>query len=793
MMRSVVLTAVITCCSWLAFAQFSLRGTVSDGVVFLPGVNVMLFRDSTLAAVARTDSAGRYVLNGIAAGTYRIKCSLVSYEPFVSSVVLTGNNHEVEVPGILMNERAFELGAVEIAAARVAVDQRLDRLVIRPGETITYSGNSVLEVLQKSPGVIINRQTGTVSVGGRSGLRILINNKPVQVSTEVILQMLDGMNASQVERIELIAVPSSAYDAEGAAGIINIVTQDDTGFGTNGSATATVGVHWAETLGFSGNVNRRTRRYAYFVDYSVLRNHNRHIMQMYRETQLGDALVTSIDESPRENLTTQQNIRAGVEWYAQKRWVFNLQVSGYSRDWRLDATAFNTTAFNGDSIRQTTLRVKESNVWRSATGSLGAQYQINARRRFDAAIDYLYYHNDNPSNYVGAMADANEIELSKETPIRFVVATAQYVSSEQSAAFSWDAGVKAAFSSFDNSVQVQRFKDGVWLADTKFTSCSTMKEHILAAYISTVWRVGANWQGSAGLRYEHTQTIIDVEDDQRMTRRYGNFFPQISLRRRLRDGDEFYFGYNRRITRPTYNDMAPYVFFWSADSFSSGNTFLLPALSNSVTAGLRRRAWGWLATYSRTGNAIAQMQPEIIEGAALVYRSQNPGALNTWSVSTSYNTSIYSWWEVRGELVLQYQRAEISSLPVHTRQALWGMNANVHSVFKLPRKFSFEVSGMYQSRSLSGISQFLPYGSLDAAVARRMGRNGSLKLSIDDILYTNLWRIRTSSPENNLNVHFDYDWHNRFIRIAYTWTMGNAKVPSVKSMQGSDDERRRVE
>jgi hypothetical protein len=196
--------------------------------------------------------------------------------------------------------------------------------------------------------------------------------------------------------------------------------------------------------------------------------------------------------------------------------------------------------------------------------------------------------------------------------------------------------------------------------------------------------------------------------------------------------------------------------------------------------------------YSEASKAIAQMQPEIVDGTALVYRAQNLGDLRTWSLSTSYSTPINSWWEVRGQLVIQHQRATILNLPIRAERLLWGVNLNVNSVCRLPREFSLEISGMYQSRSLSGISDFLPYGSLDAAIAKRVGRTGSLKLSIDDILYTNQWWIRTRSPDNNLNVDFDYDFHNRFVRLSYTWTLGNSKIPSIKAMPASDEERRRV-
>ncbi|MEJ1239245.1 TonB-dependent receptor [Chryseolinea sp. T2] len=792
-MRSIVLTAALTCCTWIAFAQFSLKGQVSNGIEYLPGVNVMLYGDSTLIFATTTDSIGRYILKVVNTGSYRMACSLIGYNSFASLIAIDGSHHQLDVAEIVMSESAVELGEIEITANRSAIDQQLNRLVIRPQDAITQSGNSVLEVLQKSPGVLINKQTGLISVNGRSGARILINDKAVQVSPEVALQMLDGMNSAQIESIELIAVPSAAHDAEGAAGVINITTKKESELGTNGSMTATAGAHWAETLGFSGNINRRTRNIAYFLDYSILRDHNQHMLRMYRETHAGDLLMTSSDDSPRENITTQQNLRGGIEWHAGKRWTFNAQATGYLRDWALEAASHNVTTFNIDSINQTTLNITESNVWKSATGSIGVQYQLNATRHINVSLDYLYYQNNNPSNYTADKADAEEIELSKRTPIKFVVGTAQYVSSLKDNPFSWDAGVKAVLSSFENRVDVQRLTHGEWNDDKQFSSHSTVKEYILAAYVSTVLKAGNQWEVNTGLRYEYTHTDIAIGSDQQMFRRYGNLFPQLSVRKHLPEHGELYFSYSRRISRPTYNDMAPYVFFWSATSFSSGNTFLMPALSDNISAGLQLGSWNWLGLYSHTDNAIAQMQPQIIDKTtSLVLRAQNLDALNTFSLSTSCNHSLFTWWDVRGEFIAQYQRASTSNQPVPVDRSQWGLNLNVRSSVKLPHEIIFEVSLMYQSRSLSGISDFLPYGSLDAAIAKRIGRSSSLKFAIDDILNTNNWYIRTSSAENNLNVSMDYLWNNRFVRLSYTWNFGNRKIASIKSMQASDEERKRV-
>jgi hypothetical protein len=129
----------------------------------------------------------------------------------------------------------------------------------------------------------------------------------------------------------------------------------------------------------------------------------------------------------------------------------------------------------------------------------------------------------------------------------------------------------------------------------------------------------------------------------------------------------------------------------------------------------------------------------------------------------------------------------------NVRVDLLAFSVNVVSVFKLPKDFSVEISGMYQSKSLSGISEFLPRGSLNAGVQKGFGRKGTLRLSMDDILLTDNWKIKTSQPENNLHSYFNYNWHNQFIRLTYTRNLGNTKLRSVKLKSGSEEERKRLE
>jgi hypothetical protein len=157
--------------------------------------------------------------------------------------------------------------------------------------------------------------------------------------------------------------------------------------------------------------------------------------------------------------------------------------------------------------------------------------------------------------------------------------------------------------------------------------------------------------------------------------------------------------------------------------------------------------------------------------------------------SLSFNLA--SWWEVQTNLSAQYLVAQTLHLQSNTRIRNYGVNVNVINSVKLPNGFAIEVSGMYQSKTLWGISEFLAVGSLNAGVQKKMGK-GILRLSIDDIFNTNNWKLKTNLAGNNLKSYFDYDFHTRYARLTYTRSFGNNKLQSVKLKSGADEERARV-
>jgi hypothetical protein len=779
----------------ITFSQISITGSIRDGQQQLPLVSVLLLDlDSTMVKGTVTDLAGQYLIEGVDPGSYFISASMVGYARFFSQKIDAGVSN-ITLNEIILEETATQLADVTVSAQKPLFDQQIDRIVVNVRNSILSTGNSVLEVLQKSPGIVVNRQTNNISMNGKSPVRVMINNKLLQLPLEVVVQMLEGMNASNVERLELMVTPTAKYDAEGNGGIIHIITNEYEGTGTNASFGLVAGLKWAETFGGNFDLHHRSKKLAYFIDYSMLRSHNLHTLEAERKINTHEFLQTVNDHSRRENFTTQQNLNMGVEWKIGASTSVNVLLTGYSRNWELKANATDLHQVTADSVSITEMAIHESNIWRSGTGSIGFTTNINSKSRVSATMDYLYYQNKNPSQYDVLHQDippqAYEIDLEKSTPIHLYIAKMDY-NFDVSPIFSFEAGAKTVLSTLHNDVTVQHRIDNVWTVDTTFSSNSRLREQITAGYISTKW-LTAKWQITGGLRYEHTNTSITTPTHKKITdRRYGNFFPSFLMRRSFDNERDLQFSYSRRITRPTYNDIAPFVFFWGPNTFSAGNTSLFPSVSDALTLGYHRKQWILSLQFTHAEKEITFLQPEIDGSNNLIYRSQNLKYLNTFGLTNSYSISPTRFWEIHTNFTLQYQVARAEHLSREMNAELLSANISVQNQLKLSNGFSIEISGMYQSKSQVGISHYLPSGSLNAGMQKSFEKGGILRLSIDDMFNTNNWRIKTYSPENHIDSYFNYYWHNRYIRLTYTWTLGNKSVQSLKAKSGSEDERRRI-
>ncbi len=781
-----------------AEAQNKITGKVKDaGSNPLSYSNVLLLQpnDSTLVKGTVSDEDGSFEIENIDDGSYILQTLMMGYQSSYQTVDLINQKSSLAL-NIIMNEDTQSLDEVVVKAQKPLYEKKADRTVVNVQSQITSSSKSVLDVLARSPGVIVNQQNNSISMFGQNGVGIMINGKLSQLPIEAVVQMLNGMNASNIEKIELITSPPSKYDAAGVGGLINIVTKKTSNLGTNGIASVTGGYNQGKILAGNLSLNHRQDRINYFIEYGNRTDDNSQLW-LENRTLYGDNFDQTINiEQDREFNVTEQNLRAGLSYDLSNKTTVNLLATGHKRNWYMDAMTNNIQRAAPDSTIITTMELNESNVLMDAMIGLGVEHRFNAQHALDAHFDYLYFVNDNPSNYDIATqinnGIANEalLKVTKDTPLNIKVSKIDYTNliSDQ---LKLQTGAKASLSELENNVIVTDFEQEQWTINNRFTSLAQLKEDVWAGYVSLDWSLSDNLKIYSGLRYEYTETYLSEGDNKGLVdRAYGNFFPNFTISNKLAEESNVSLAYSRRITRPSFNEIAPFVFFSGPNTFFAGNPALFPAITDGLDLSYQLKSWWVSVKYNMTENQIQQLQPETnAETGEQIYRSQNMDYFNSWVITSSLPIVLTSWWEIHNDISLNYQ-----SFKTHNEYKEEGFTWNANSIFTftLPKDFTIEASGNYFSAQFMGLWKSQPYGQVDLGLKKSF-KKSSLSFSFIDVFdsfapYDIDGRILNGQGVTN----FDMELNIRSVNVTYTKTFGNNKLKSVNLNSGSEDERNRV-
>ncbi|MCA1760619.1 MAG: TonB-dependent receptor, partial [Bacteroidales bacterium] len=377
-------------------SQVNVTGEIksNDGQC-VPFANVLFLQpeDSLLVLGGITNEDGKFILN-VQPAAYLLNISMLGYKPFFSSVEIEPSQKHVSLLPISLSEDMQELGEVMVNGKRPVFEKEADRTIINVQNSITSAGNTALEVLEKSPGVLVNRQNGSIVLNGKAGVLVMINNKVNRLPLDAVVQMLDGMSAANIGKIELITNPPAKFDAEGNAGIIHIVMKDNPEMGTNGGFGLTLGRNKAETLGGNFNLNHRSKKLNSFLNYSVNYDHTGHLSYMERYRSDNGFIQSDIDSSIRNPYVTIQNLNAGIEFILTEKTLLLATVTGYLRNWDVEDIGWNFFYPVNDKPLITETFKKELNIWKSGSVGIGLKHDFNERHYINLMFDYLYYYNN---------------------------------------------------------------------------------------------------------------------------------------------------------------------------------------------------------------------------------------------------------------------------------------------------------------------------------------------------------------------------------------------------------------
>lgn len=768
----------------------------------IPNVTVELLRmkDSLLVKAGITDSLGMAEFQQIPGGAYFLRVSSVAYATAYTPVFNIPLNEARGMPAIILTIKPASLQGVIIVSKKPFIQQLPGKTIINLEAGITNAGTSVLEVLEKLPGVSIDKN-GNVILKGRPGVMIMIDNKPAYVSGSDLVNMLSNMSSSQIDIIELMGNPSSQYDAAGNAGIINLKTRKTTQKGFNGSINTTYrqGRHYKNNNSLV--LNYRNPKWNIFLNYSL--NANKGYSDIYALRQYykadGKTIETILDQpSWFTSEGSNHTLRSGADYFINKKTSIGIALSGVhtSRHGTGNNTAiWKDAGGSTDSVIFT--HNNNKNKWRNKAANLNIRHAFNADKELTIDVDILDYHINTRQAFQNNLVSPGGYEeaFKGELPslINIITVKSDYATA-LSKEIKLESGFKTSHITTDNNA-AYFYRDGIeWKEDPGKTNHFLYSENIRAIY-SSVKRKSARLTMEGGLRYEYThynarQAGNSIQRDSAFSRNYGGLFPSASLQFEADSIHQFSLTAGRRIDRPAFQKLNPFLFIINKYTYQQGNSLIRPQYTwNTELSHSYKNILITSIGYSITQDYFSQLFLSRSDGT-VIYTEGNFSRMRNFSASLSANISPAPWWVFSAQATINQKKIQ-GLLWTEYEAAITQFNFNMNSQFNFIKNWTAELTGFYITKSQNDIQEILePTGQVGAGVSRQVLKNkGTIRLSFRDIFYTQAMEGLTLFKQSD--EYFIIKRDSRVATIGFTYRFGKSfKAMPKRSNQASEEMKR---
>jgi len=621
-------------------------------------VNVLRLKDSSLVKMSVCDKAGLFEIEKIATGQYAVKVTAVGYASFVSKPFTIGSeNNTVIIPTIELTKTSKDLQGVRVTATRPLIENKIDKLVVNVEAAISNAGSTALDVLEKSPGVTVDRD-GNISLKGKQGVIILIDGKQTYLSAADLATLLRNTPANQLDQIEIMSQPSAKYDASGNSGMINIKTKKNQQEGFNGSLSLSYTQGKYAKTNNSFVFNKRKGKVNMFTTVGVSFNKGFFDIDLTRNIlDKSTKAVTSVFNQTTNNYRHDQpnTIKAGLDFFATKKTTLGAVVN-FTYLNAGGSGASSTDIYNGSNVL-TSINTAQSYFtydWHNYSTNLNFRHIIDTSgTEITADADFILYHKTNPGTTNNYTYDsyhrliANPFLLSISTPsdINIYTAKVDYVHPIKKVA-KIEAGLKSSYVHTDNVADYNYydFPTGSWKTDNR-TNHFKYNENINAAYLNASKQI-KKWGYQLGLRLENTIAKgTQITNNKSFEKNYTQLFPTAYASYTADKKNTFALSYGRRIDRPNYQDMNPFTYFLDKFSYREGNPNLTPQFTQNVE--LSHNYKGQLNTsvnYTRTTDVITDIFTQNDVDSSLAYKRQNIATRRNIGLSINYNKAITKTW-----------------------------------------------------------------------------------------------------------------------------------------------------
>ena len=709
---------------------------------------------NALVTGAVADDAGQFAVQ-VPPGRYELKLTAVSYRERTMKDMEVGNR-DVQLGPLALTADSQRLDEVVVRGERSQMVLALDKKVFNVGKDLANAGGTALNILGNVPSVAVDVE-GNVSLRGSSNVRILIDGKPSGLVSFKGGSGLQQLQASMIERVEIITNPSARYEAEGMSGIINIVLKKDQRQGFNGSFDVIAG--HPTNYGLAANVNYRRKNLNFFVNYTASYRNTPGRNSLYQEVYRGDSTFAS-----RQSMTSRLNgmnnsARAGLDYFFNPR---NTLTAAYT--WRTSkGKRFSDIEYLDYLPNSTRLSAVTKRTQDETETEPNSEYALTYKRTF-AREGHTFTADlrllDNWEKSSQFYTQATRTPDGKPTGIRDILQRSPNDETEKQFLLQIDyvrpfakdgkaeAGVRSSTRRMTNDFTVEeQTAEGGWVPLPGLTNTFLYDEIIHAAY-GIVGNKSGHLSYQAGVRAEYTDLNTTLRQTGQVNpRSYANLFPSVHVSYELPRQHALQLSYSRRVRRPQYNDLSPYMTFSDARNFFSGNPDLNPEFTDAFEIGhLKTVGKGSFTSslyYRHTTGKIIRIRRVDADGNSNT-RPENLATEDSYGAEFTGTFTPWPWWKLDGSLNFFRATTNGANLDATFRADTYSWFARSLSRFTIRKTTDLQLRANYEAPQQTPQGLRRAIATLDLALSRDvLKNNGTLTLNVIDVFNSRVFRAVT--------------------------------------------------
>lgn len=734
-----------------------IRGSIVDKSSAEPlafaTVGVFTENDSLIGG-GITDEDGKYTVD-IPFGKFYALIEFMGFEAQKTNFfTVSKDDQNLDLGQIELSTTASDLGEVVVQGEKTIMELSLDKRIFNVGKDLANAGGNASDILMNLPSVAVDPD-GNVRLRGSANVRILIDGKPSGLVSFKGSSGLRQLPANMVERVEVITNPSARYEAEGMAGVINIILKKDSKQGFNGSFELIAG--YPVNTGFTTNLNYRHKRINWFINYGLAYRRTPGISELYQEVYNVDGSTSILSQNNASTVTAlNNNLRGGLDYYFNENSILTLSYL-----WR-----------RSDARRITDIRYEDYlNSFDNYLGySLRRQDETEDEPNKEAIVNYKRTFAQKGHEFTASFTYLNYWERSDQlfTESEFTVQGAeipegalvqtslndeyenQYLLQMDyvkpfAAKGKIESGIRTSFREMENDYLVQEQNEtGDFVTIPGLDNIFLYNENILAAY-GIVGNESGKWSYQGGLRAEYTdvETIL-VETNESNPRSYTNLFPSAHLTYNVTEENAFQLSYSKRVRRPVYNDLSPYVTFSDQRNFFSGNPDLDPEFTDAFELGHIKyfeKATVFSTVYFRNTVEKIERIRQVQDDGFSVTAPVNLTGEKSYGVEFSGDYRVKDWWKLDFNANFFHARIDASNIGQSELIKTYSWLFRQTSRFTFGEGWDVQVRANYEARqkTAQGLRKGIFFMDLSAS-KRILGDRGTLVLNVTDVFNTRINR-----------------------------------------------------